>query len=471
MSSRPRRKNSKVIKLNRRARLNSTIVIFIIILVYVIASVIKSVSKEPITTYKVSASNINNNISCTGIALRSENKVTSNKSGYLIYFIREGDKVKSNSPVCTVDETGNVITSIKAAGENDNGNELFTNSDYSDIRAAIDSYKASYSDEQFSMFYNFKSDIESKVMELSSQVMMEQINSGGAQVSSTVQNMKATTSGVVTYYIDGYEKKTPETLSEEDFNQTNYKKNSLKTGDILDSGSTIYKIISEENWHIVCQISNDQAKSLANEKKLRFTINGSPNEISADFSFLQKDNSTFLVLSLNKYMVDYINERFLNIEIILNKFEGIKVPNSAIIEKETYKIPKNYILEDEDSSVKSVNVMRFNEDATSTDASEENVELIIYSTDEDFYYVDEDAFKDTDQVKAGKSAKLVPVMSLEREKIDGVYLANTGIADFVEIEIVKSQDEFSILKDDGYLKEFDNIVLDSNQVTDNQTLY
>ena len=53
----------------------------------------------------------------------------------------------------------------------------------------------------------------------------------------------------------------------------------------------------------------------------------------------------------------------------------------------------------------------------------------------------------------------------------GVYLANEGIADFNEVEIVMSQDEFTILHDDGYLKEFDNVVLDSSQVEENQTLY
>jgi hypothetical protein len=55
--------------------------------------------------------------------------------------------------------------------------------------------------------------------------------------------------------------------------------------------------------------------------------------------------------------------------------------------------------------------------------------------------------------------------------MNGVYLANTGIADFTEVEVVKSQDEFTIINDDGYLKEFDNIVLDSSEVYENQTLY
>lgn len=466
-----KKKISNVIRLSRAARLNSTLIIFAIIFIYVIASIIKSLSRDPITTYKVGSSNINNNINCTGIALRNENEVTSSKSGYLIYFVRDGDKVKKSTPVCTVDETGNVIAAIKSAGESDDGNALFTASDYNHIRNTIDVYKSSYSDVNFSNLYNFKSEIESKVMELSSQVMMEQINSGGAAVSSTLQTIKSESSGVITYYIDGYEKKTPETLSLDDFNQANYKKVSLKSGDILDAGSTVFKMISDENWHIVCLLNKDQAMQIQSEEKIRFTINGSPNEFYSSFSILPKGESYLLVLPLGKYMVDYIDERFLNIEVILNKFEGLKVPNTAIVDKEVYKLPKNYVPEDEETSVKTVNLLRVDEKATDGDAKEENVELIIYKTDDDFYYVDKDAFRDTDQIYSKGKSSTISVLSLERAEMTGVYLANAGIADFKEVTIVKSQDEFTILKNDENLKEFDNIVLDSSEVEDKQTLF
>ena len=473
-----KRANGNVIRLSRSARLNSTIIIFSIILIYVIASIIISFMKEPITTYKVGSSNINSNITCTGIALRNELEITCSKSGYMIYFVHDGDKVKKNAPVCTVDETGNIISAIKATGESDDGNGLFTQSDYASIRSTIDTYKASYSDVTFSNLYNFKSEVESKVMELSSDVMMQQINAGGTKVSSTLQTIKSTESGVITYYTDGYEKKTPETLSEDDFNKNNYKKTSLKSGDILDTGSTVFKIVSDENWNIVCQITEEQAKVIQAEDKLRFTINDSPNEVTSSFSILPRDESYFLVLPLQKYMVDFIDERFLNIEIILNKFEGLKVPNSALQEKEVYKIPKEYINESENSSTKSVTVRRFEkskDDASAGDAEgsskNQKVNLIVYKTDDAYYYVDEETFYDTDQILSKDKSDASPVLSLDRDTLTGVYLANTGVAEFIEVNVVKTQDEFSILKSDENLKEFDNIVLDASQVSVNQTLY
>ena len=177
-------------------------------------------------------------------------------------------------------------------------------------------------------------------------------------------------------------------------------------------------------------------------------------------------------------MVDFIDERFLNIEIILNKFEGLKVPNSALQEKEVYKIPKEYINESENSSTKSVTVRRFEkskDDASAGDAEgsskNQKVNLIVYKTDDAYYYVDEETFYDTDQILSKDKSDASPVLSLDRDTLTGVYLANTGVAEFIEVNVVKTQDEFSILKSDENLKEFDNIVLDASQVSVNQTLY
>ena len=528
-----RNKNNNLIKLKRKARLDSTVIVFAIILIYVAVVVIMSFMKEPIPTYKVGSSNINSNISCTGIALRNEIEITSGKSGYMIYFVHDGDKIKKNAPVCSVDETGNIITAIQETGEGDEGNRLFTKNDYVRIRSSIDSYKSSYSDVSFSDLYNFKSEIESKVMELSSEVMLQQINAGGAQVSSTIQTIKATESGVITYYTDGYEAKTPETLSVEDFSKNNYKKQSLKSGDILESGSTVFKIVSDENWNIVCSINKKEADAIQKEEKVRFTINDSPNDVSSTYRLIPKeDDKYFLVLSLSKYMVEYIDDRFLNIEIILNKFEGLKVPNSSLLEKEVFKIPKEYINESEESQNKSVTVRRYdgsdngieplvkstagdadiitptassgdstiglstsgdalgpyatNTNATSTNASpvkapaappdgasykNQKVTLVVYKTDDKYYYVDEESFHDTDQIYTDNKQTTEPVLSLARDNLTGVYLANAGVANFIEVTVVKSQDEFTIVKKDENLKEFDIIVLDYTQVKENQSLY
>jgi len=46
------------------------------------------------------------------------------------------------------------------------------------------------------------------------------------------------------------------------------------------------------------------------------------------------NTDTFLIIEGDKYFYDFFNERYLDVEIILDKYNGIKIKNNSIIEKE-----------------------------------------------------------------------------------------------------------------------------------------
>ena len=54
--------NKKLIKFNRDIKINAATCVIAAILLYVIICIVRYMGKEPITTYKVNKSNINNNI-------------------------------------------------------------------------------------------------------------------------------------------------------------------------------------------------------------------------------------------------------------------------------------------------------------------------------------------------------------------------------------------------------------------------
>jgi hypothetical protein len=228
-------------------------------------------------------------------------------------------------------------------------------------------------------------------------------------------------------------------------------------------------LIDEEDWNIVCQIDYDQANLLLEESRVTFTINNSNYEITAPFELIQKENSYFLNISLSKYMTDYIDERYLSIEIILDKYEGLKIPNTAIVEKNVYKLPVAYIAkggnEDEEDKVY---VQRLDENG---EVTVEKIDLDIYKTGDDYYLVNPDSFADTDVIVQMDTNDTISVSLLSSEKVQGVYIANKGIADFTEITVVKAGDEFTIVSDEDKLREFDNIIMDSSQVIENQIIY
>lgn len=461
------KKNPKVVRMNKAFQINSALIIFGIILIYVVVSAFLALRKEPITTYKVNASNINNNIICDGIALRQEKEVTSPKSGYVCYFVREGDKIAKNAPVCTVDETGELIQSVSRISSADT---KFSSSDYLEIRNTIDVYKTNYSDTYFSDIYNFRSSIETKVLEMSNQMLMKEYSANSAAARTTIQNMQATDSGIVTYYIDGYEALTPETLQESDFDRGKYERTVLKSGEIVEAGSTLYKLVPGEAWNLCCFITPDQANTLQEEEgRLYFTINNSDTEMSANYDLIRTENGYILVLPMEKYMIDYVNERFVSIEIILDRYEGLKVPNSAIIDKQIYKIPKEYLTAGgNESGETKVYVQSVDEEGNAT---VNQVDPDIYQKDDDFYYVDPLPFKDSDVLIKTDSNETLAVSTLEHTTLKGVYIANKGVADFSQITVVRTGDEFTIVGTKNRLREFDNIVMDASQVQENQVLY
>ena len=460
------RGNRKVVRMNKTFQINSALIIFGIILIYVVVSAFLALRKQPITTYKVNASNINNNIVCDGIALRQEREITSDKSGYVCYFVRDGEKVAKNVSVCTVDETGNLIQTVE---RKDTTDAKFSSSDYLEIRSAIDTYKTNYSDTNFFEVYTFRDTIESKVMEMANQLIMKEYTAQGSIAKTTVRNLVAPESGIVTYYTDGYETLTPETLQESDFDKSKYTRTALKSGEIVESGKTLFKLTASESWSICCFISYDQANRILDENRLYFTLNNSDTEMAANYDMVRTNNGCILVLPMEKYMIDYVNDRFLSVEIILDRYEGLKVPNSAIIDKQIYKVPKEYFAAGgNETGETKLYVQRTDEEGKPT---VEQLDPEIYETDDNFLYVDPNLFSDSDVLVKPDSQDTLAVSTLEHTTLKGVYIANKGVADFSQISIVRAGDEFTIVGTKDRLREFDNIVMDAATVLENQVLY
>ena len=243
---------NRIIQLNKEIRANAATIVIAAVLLYVVISVVSSLSKESVTIYQVSKGDVSNDITLQGLAIRDEVIVNTQKSGYLCYYITDGEKVKKNSTVCTIDETGEIYNTEN--NSDSNYNALLSSNDYASIRSLISSYKLSYSDVTFYNAYSFETSANNKVFELTNEVL-QQAGSSGRGLSS----VSAPDSGLVTYYIDGYENyQISEKIKASDFDKAGYDKKAMKSGDYAEAGSTIVKIIPSEQWNIVAPISQDQ---------------------------------------------------------------------------------------------------------------------------------------------------------------------------------------------------------------------
>ncbi len=453
----------KVIKFNRDVKFNAASCVVAAILLYIIICVIISARKEPVTTYKVNKTSVSNNITLEGVILREEKLINTSSSGYVCFYIRDGERVKKNSTICTMDESGEIYDKVS---DNEAYDGLLTEDDYNDIRSLISLYKVSYDNSEFYSAYTFYNNVNNKVLELTNELIMQQIQTNN---SSSYKAISTPYSGIITYYIDGYEDKTPSTLTQSDFDKSSYNKQTLKTGDIIKAATPIVKIIPNEEWNIIAPISAEEIALISESTYVEFRVNNSDYSMYMPYEILNNSDGTYINIKMDKYMSNFIAERHIDVEILIEENTGLKIPNTAIVEKEVYKIPISYFTGGSNQNYANMlNIQVMGEDG---DITIKQVQPTIYKSDDDFKYVDPAAFSDTDVLFNITTNETYAVSNLPRENIKGVYCVNRGIAEFFMVDVVKVVDDFTLIRSDGTLKIYDNIVLDAESVKENEIIY
>lgn len=460
-------RNRKVVKFHNVPTINIGIIVFGLIFLFIVVQIVRSMNQVHVSIYEVQRSYMDTNISGTAIALREEMIVTTSQAGYVNYYIRNGEKVGKNATVYTIDSTGSLNDMIAEASNHD---ATLNNAGYSEIRSSIASFQNYFSDADFSDVYDFKYDLQTQVLDIVNTQVLEQLTSGDG-TSVSFSQIPSTQSGVVTYYQDGYEMKTAQEITSADFNMDTYKKTALKTGEILQSGSPVYKLITSENWNLVLPLSADDAERLKEDTRATLYLPNVSHEVYGDIEIIQNGEEYFAKITLDKLMINYCEERFIDIEIVMTKEEGLNIPNTSILEKEVIKIPEAYMVAGSNSTARTnVNVRTLDEDGN---LSITQAAPTIYDSDENFYYVNPDDFDENAVLVKNNSDETVSVNQLERTTMTGVYNINRGITTFQKVTVLASDEEFSIIDDsDSYsLSLYDRIILDASTVEEGTMIH
>ena len=72
--------------------------------VYIIAVIVSYLKREPIQGYEIQMGSLSVAKTYTGVAIRKEELIKSSYTGYINYFVREGERVSSSDTVYSVDE-------------------------------------------------------------------------------------------------------------------------------------------------------------------------------------------------------------------------------------------------------------------------------------------------------------------------------------------------------------------------------
>ncbi len=459
-------RNKKITKYRKPLNINLGLIIFGFIFIYIIASVVIYLKNEQITPYEVKTGSLAVNNTYMGVALRNETIIQSANSGYINYYARENEKVASGSMIYTIDATGKLAELV--AGTAGEGSSL-SDEDLSELKTSIADFSTAFDSKKFQKTYDFKYEIEGTVLKLANYKVLSSLDSlANANLSDSVQFGYAPESGVLVYSVDGYESITVDNLTPELMDFENYSKQQFHSNDLVADTDPVYKLITDENWSLIIEIDEERALELAEETyiNVRFLKNG--YESWGASTIIRQNGAVYLKLDFTNSMITFATDRILEVELLTNTQEGLKIPNSAIVEREFYLVPKAYMTKGGNSGNDGFIKEVYLEDGT---VSTEFVDATIYnSTDED-YYVDNSLFEIGDYIIMPDSTEKYAIS--KKATLIGVYNINKGYADFKQVTILNQNEEYAIVKSNTEygLSVYDHIVLDGTSVNEDDFIY
>jgi hypothetical protein len=456
--------------LRRTFTLNIGTLLFGVLFLYMLFSAVVYLTSTHYSTYQVISGPLSRNETYTGLALREETVVSSDQTGYISYYAREGMKINATGAVYGI-SPNQTITDVKPLSQ----------SDLSKIRKQMSSFSNGFSLGNFNDTYSFKYELEGNILQYASgaaqvpssnaQAEGEEGDSeeeGDGEISAPIQPSAVTlgsqtlcsapADGIVLYSKDGYEGKTVDDLTTEDFDQNSYQKTDLKTQDSVKTGQDIYTIITDERWSLLIPLSERQAAKLADRTSIKVNFLKDGISQMGDFEMMEIDGKTYGKLDFNKGLIRYSSDRFLDIELVTNSQSGLKIPLSSIVSKDFYVIPEDYATLGGNSN--NIGFLQQKKNADST----EFVSPTIYGLKDGNYYVEKSSFRDGDiLIQADSSARYTIG---ETDVLEGVFSTNKGYPVFRNIMILDQNEEFAIVeKGTAYgLARYDFIVQDASKV-------
>lgn len=457
-------------KRNLWEHMNLGIIVFMVIVIYLTAYVITYLGKEKLAIYEVSESNISDTIVKTGIILREEKLVETEKEGYVNYYVRDGSRVKQGGTVYTIDATGKMQSFINellqkksAVGEEEKKQV------YEDLKAFSDSF----TDDNFSEIYETKHNIKNDLISYTDTVIADNKEKLKKKFGeSSYIEVGAANSGLVSFSSDGMENLDEASLTRTKFNSMS-KMVDLRNQEKQKEGSPVYRIVTSQNWKLMIPVNKNEYKRLKNVEKngrrtLQVTFHKDNFSARASFECQKKKDGYYTVLSFDNYVQRYLNQRYLTVELLLSETEGLKIPSSSLVKKDVYKIPSYYLTAGSNSARKNqVNVLSVNKKGENILTQ---VSVKVYKTEGENILITSPDLKKDDKISDLEKNKTFTLKATSQ--MQGVYVVNQGYAIFEPVEILERNEDYCIISSESNrIKLYDRVILNSDTIRENQVIY
>ena len=164
-------------------------------------------------------------------------------------------------------------------------------------------------------------------------------------------------------------------------------------------------------------------------------------------------------------MIRYAEDRYLNIELILEDESGLKIPKTAVVTRNFSIVPRDYLTTGGNGS--STGVLLLDDDGNAVFK-----EIDIYNISEDAeVYVSLSDIKTGDVLIKPESSETYSVD--DTKTLEGVYNINRGYAVFRKVTVLCENDEYCIVQEgeDYGLSNYDHIVQNGSSVEPDEVVY
>ncbi len=443
----------------RRWTFNIGIIIFGIFFLYLVVRVLIFFTDNHVTAYEVREGSIVSDTSYTGFAIRDEALYNAQDDGYITYFATEGSKVGSKTNVYAI--SPEQLTFPKSTEKE--SRELSA-SEQEELLSKAQTFSENFSENQFADVYTLKTDLSNILNDQTAQNRQDQLSEmQESGVDLTVYPSFG--DGVIYYETDGYESITPETITADLVNKTDYSLTSLKDQTQVHFGDSVYKLIQDDAWTLAILVDEKMAKELADYTDIPVRFSKDNETATASLDLEKRADGTYAFLTFQNGMVRYAQDRYVDIELILEDESGFKIPKSSVVQKKFYLVPEAYLTQGGDSSATGV--------LLDTEEGTVFTEVTVYyrDTKSGTVYLNTDDFSDGATLHKPDSEKTL--LLDQTEKLKGVYNINKGYAVFKQIHILCESEEYYIVEEgnDYGLANYDRIALNGAGVRENEVIY
>lgn len=465
------KKNNNVVKLHYMPRFNVGVLLLTVIFIYLVISLYLYITKDKVLKYEVSAGQLVSDNTFSGVILYDESVETTSVSGHINYFLNDNERAGVDTIVCIVDETGSVSSALAANALNNGMSSVAINN----IGHKLVNYAKTYDQHDFYQAYNILDNISGAVNGYNAEYKVANLEELIGEGNSLVHIIKPSKSTMISYAVDSLYGLTKDDITAGTFDTANYTITNLRNRDLVGIGDTLYRKINSDNWEVVFPLTENQVSLYADMTSVKVKFLSQNITMTAGFSIIYTADGSYGLLSLSNYLVNFMDERFVDFEISQNVSSGLKIPVSSVCEKEFYTIPNEYGLVGGDDMNTGFILLTYD---TQGNQTRKFVEATYYADIDGYYYVNKDVFSVGDCIVKPPSEDGITITDEKYiigtvATLKGTYCVNKGYCQFRQVEILDRNEEYYIIKlGTKYgLSIYDHIILNADMVTENQIMY